>query len=852
MAKYCNMCGFKLVELSKFCNQCGARVPDPIINDDNIVVNVNGDPGINIYANALRKYLRDLFKDEENLVIFGGDDYKDPCLSDKSEDTIIIISEEYSFTKRSECILQNSEGNKGSYFFNSKFYPLSISLDMKVLGNECQRFVDLLSEHFTSSKTTLIPIPEFQNMFYSYRLKTNYVEGNHFHFVFQDAVYPVLDINNENLDTDQRLVLSLLRQISYMYDVIDGLDRLARDLKDKYKYLLTGNNNLLNKEWLSRSDLNSISRLRNGIVSDRKLYFVEVEQCFCGSKYFPPMLNRINDHVPYDRVDNEVKQRREDAQSRLTQLFELLKIPKTWNYRFVSEYYRGYESAGPGYKGLSLPRSNDVIKKCIDHVMVHDDFESLSSYLKSVRNDVINDDKTKHSDEHSSGDPVINMYSNAVCEYLKKLFADDNSISVYGGDSFNECYKTVGYTKILVHEQYSYEYGMFYCELFDTDGNKLPYYFDLNMFPFRYSVRLQIDTKEEEKRRIRKILFDHFKSERVLKIPVIGLDDRYIMLKLDGLFIDNEGFYSFNAADVVYPVISLNKYRAEIDRKYQISLLKQVLYLYNFKKVNYKGSFKDAYQFVCTGNDSDNRVAKSNYRVQLIDLRNEISQNGDGCIPLISELSSNVLGNVPYAYPGIIDCFRNQVEYGTVSDDISKIIKNAKAKTKELLLILSIEYEFSSYRSSIWKLFLSTNKNNGDTALDPCSKQNIELYLRCMEEDSEMSISAAVNKTGAKLLDEYRQEYNSQVLARQEAEMAYYSEPTYDNHYESSDETGEGFLSGIAKVALGVTIGNKLSQPKKKPMMCDPTCPLYITRIGGGCRMAKNPNDCGNSMTRPY
>ncbi len=852
MANYCNKCGYKLIESSKFCNQCGARVPEQVAND-NADVRVNGDPGINIYSNTLKMYLRNLFRDDDNLAIIGGSDYKSPDMADDGELNKIIINEEYNFTNRTDCYLQDNEGKRGSYFFNSKFYPLTISLKVTVHGEDCKRIIDILSDHFSSGKTVLIPIPGFHNMYYSYLLKMYDVKENDCTFAYQDALYPVLDINNENLDTDQHLVLSLLRQISYMHDVIGGLECLCNALKNTYKYLITGSRKALNNEWLTRNELNNITKLRDKIAANKKIIPTEVKKCLRGCEFFPPMLNRISDHASLESVLDEVNKRLDDARSRERQLFELLKIPENWDYQFVSEYYKRFESAASGYEGLSTPRSISVIKLCIDHVITSGNFESFSGYLDSVRNDVIDEDKNKYNYENSYGDPGINMYSNAVCKYLKDLFEDDPSISVYGGDTYKECYKTVGYTKILVHEQYNYEYGTISCELSDSDGNKSPYYFDLNTYPLRYTARLQIDTKEDEKERIREILFDHFKSERILRIPVIGLNDRYVMLKLDGLNSDSEGYYSFKAADVVYPVMSFDTYRVEKDRGIQISLLKQVLYLYNLKEVDTHGLFKEAYNYVCTGDDPDNMIAQSNYRVQLVDLRNEISNNGDAWLPLISELNSSVLGNVPFAYPKLVECIRNKVGYADVCVEVQRIQDNAAKRREEILSFLAIPIRFFNYDHYVRTHPLQNDNQSDANDLDPSCKNAVKLYLEYMEDDPQISISDAVSKVASALIDEYEQEYQSQLMALEEEEETYYSEPTYDNRYESSNESGEGLLSGIAKVAIGVAIGNKLSQPKKKPMMCSGACPNFIRRVGGGCRLGKDPNDCGGErIVRPY
>ncbi|SCW62280.1 hypothetical protein SAMN02910456_02224 [Ruminococcaceae bacterium YRB3002] len=383
-----------------------------------------GDPGLNIYSNALKRYLTTLLGNDDSLIIYGGDNVSGMYEDNRPRLPYLWITEEYEFIQRPECMLVDRNGNTGTHYFNSNFYPLRIKFEISLpTYNEdiLPNIKAILQSHFSSKKTLMVSLPGLPNMFVPLGIKLTNINDHYAKFEETEAVYPVLNKESIDVDSDQRAILCLLKQALYLYEYEKKL-KSSEISRRVYAYLLTGQN----EQSLSENKKDELRKIREVLTTYGKINLRLTKKAFGDViNYYPQIMNHINDHDSFKLVRSELDQLCESAKKARESIIMRLGIPESWNYEFISKFYKNIVWEKNGEDVLNYPQSIASIKLFI----MHEDctcFDKRVAMIENVRRRVINDDIDRYNQEHV-------LYCDGYCPNL------DRNGYCYIGKSPEQC-----------------------------------------------------------------------------------------------------------------------------------------------------------------------------------------------------------------------------------------------------------------------------------------------------------------------------------------------------------------------------------------------------------------------------
>lgn len=217
----------------------------------------------------------------------------------------------------------------------------------------------------------------------------------------------------------------------------------------------------------------------------------------------------------------------------------------------------------------------------------------------------------------------------------------------------------------------------------------------------------------------------------------------------------------------------------------------------------------------------------------------ELKERFDRGQPIDRTLFETALAGIVNLYPQLYDCFMQGMSYEQIESDMknrAEILSQRYAQLCDDLQLpdsLCGEYDVVLKCRNLDSLQLFLNKMvNTDKSLD-------KIVSECLKELEE------------KRLSEIQREQEERKRARMEAEYGY-------DDYDAPSSNGGSFLRDVASTAMGVALGNRMTDRRRKKeasketqwrYTCSISCP-YKGKGYGSSRCKRDPRTCGYG--KPY
>lgn len=444
-------------------------------------------------------------------------------------------------------------------------------------------------------------------------------------------------------------------------------------------------------------------------------------------------------------------------------------------------------------------------------------------------------EKSKKNVYLSSGDPMSNIYIDAITADIKKRFDDEYNLPIFGGSTymtFFKCFneKTLSYPSILIKKEDEFSFDFHSYLIRNKNGcleNKvLDNYLSL---PYIYGFDLFVVYNNEtygEARQIKDFLKSVYSTPIVLYVPnpseegteliitlCVNMGAQEKIRKLDSEISCME--IHFNKYGNVYLYYDYDKDTIKYNPQCQTMLLKQALFSkkasLEIRKV-LNNDLPEGYKTLITGqsptqgfqgNSAYWALRQAFYNKQIIDRK------------LFDEAMSSVVKIYPFLYDRMMAGY----SYDQIEQELLSYQNALKEKYYHICDLLEINKEDLKTKNSLYDL---RSESALKDYLQQISNKDIDIkeaianYIEKKENEVKK-----IGETFVKFLSNSQTTSNNSVQRNQINEEPYYEDyDEYDYEYSrGSSEPRMGFLKTTAAVVAGNAITNHFEHKREKQQL---------------------------------
>ena len=658
-------------------------------------------------------------------------------------------------------------------------------------------------------------------------------------FISCGAVVPVVTYHPAEVELDNAVQLNLLRQIVAVMQHLDSLNQKVENLRPEWYIDLTlaeqikeKCNNNLSKEFEERVEKSKKYQPTEREIGLQK----EIERITdCRDKLISNLFDVENVSELIDAL----------GKNALLYLPELLKNAED-NKIGIKEATERF-----AVQKLDFDEKVKEAKEEKIHIAVKAEIERLKE-LKKLKEELERVEKQKRKQEkeakllESNGDSVLNVYTDAVVDYFKEAFKNEN-IDFFGGSALMDWYKIKQNSQaklpvvvIDADVDFSFDSRVFYT--FDSGGNQKVYYFNLNAMPIKFSVRPTICAKtDKDASTIEKIIREFFEDEKTIRVPVANLNNEFVNIKLQidpeaetewgliGHFEDqNTGERSFFVKRIIkfkkhvtpYFYRKLSKEDLKYNQRLQFRTLQQIQFVVHMQSMienralNQLGyAYKNLFDYqLSLGRALDSLFSSADYRA----VRDSIKYRR----PVDRIKFDKVLSPLTIAYPQLYDRMMQGWSIDQIKEDLLRLANQYKERGNELFDLLEIPEciltncmgDKSGRSDDMIKYYLKEMLDDVFLTIDAAIEKYLKPYRSKEEPSSEerkiQELLKVIEKP-KKSVGSNKQQNNSEsplVLTYYNPDALHPPRRYYDDSYSSSSDN-DSIGGSILGTAIGTAIG---------------------------------------------
>ena len=450
-----------------------------------------------------------------------------------------------------------------------------------------------------------------------------------------------------------------------------------------------------------------------------------------------------------------------------------------------------------------------------------------------------------------TGDPETNRYTDTVVDEIKTNL----EIPVFGGSTLSEFLLLDSENRlpspcILARDDVVFSFEYKYYANKTPDNNYTVHGYSETDYPINYKITVLIYEKDEERlKSVRRRFLDVYREEKTLSIPSLSFPNETFDIKLSlsdtdetikqAKYSDGTVLYycvvPFEKCQAVYHTYDVNYFDIMHNQRLQLRMLQRAEFglLYD-KKLSQEaiGQFK-SYEALFQRQENKSLFGKALGAVGSIFETAEYKEV-KSCIAYHRSIDrktfDKAFNKITSVYPILYDKMMQGYTPEQIKEEILSISKRYNYDWNQMLNLIA----GSQCPDIVRTLGLNGNENVASNKIHTA----LVFFISFMASKFTLLVNDA-NEAYKKYLAEEAEK--ARIEAERRAEEA---EERAAMRSEQRYSGGNSFASDIFKIAGGVALGNKISQPKKRK---DGKKDLYGTSVCQRCK--EKPNGIGGTYT---
>lgn len=442
-----------------------------------------------------------------------------------------------------------------------------------------------------------------------------------------------------------------------------------------------------------------------------------------------------------------------------------------------------------------------------------------------------------------TGDPETNRYTDTVVNEIKTNL----QIPVFGGSTFSEFLlldseNSLPFPCILVSDSIGFSFEYKYYANNALNNNYVVHSYSETDYPINYKITVLIYEKDEERlESVRRRFLDVCREEKRMSVPSLSFPNETFEIKLllsntypgikqinlsDGTVL----YYcevSFEKCQAVYHTSPVSCFDIMYNQRLQLRMLQRAQFglLYD-KKLSQEamGQFK-SYEALFQRQETKSLLEKAWGAVKST-IETPAYKQVKSCIACHKNIDRKTFDEAFYKITQVYPLYDKMMQGYTpeqIKEEILSISKRYNHDWNQMLNLIA----GSQCPDIVRTLGLNCNENKPRYNI----QNALAFYIDFMGNKSTVLVNDA---------NEAYKEYLAEEARRQAEEAEERAARREEQRYSG----GNSFVGDILKIAGGVALGNKISQPKQRK---DGKRDLYGTSVCQRCK--KKPNGIGGTYT---